>query len=154
MFKDEYGLTAKQKMFADLVISGVSDLQAYKQAGYSHKYAEQNASKLRKQKDIAEYIRVHTSPMIDERILTNTELLAFWSSNVLNESLSMVERRENSRLLANSKGMFKTKVEVDADVDYLDVLAKARSRSVPKHEDIERSLAGLSTVESTPQEKG
>ena len=151
MLKDEYGLTEKQKRFADLVISGVSDLQAYRQAGYSPKYAEQNAHKLRRQKEIADYITMHTSAEQDGRILTNTELLAFWSANVRNESLSMQERRENSRLLANSKGMFKTKIEADVDVDYVDILAKARNR-LPKHSEIEQKLAKMSTTDNTKED--
>lgn len=63
-------LNARQKKFAEYYAQSGNAADSAVKAGYSRKYAAQNADKLLKNTNISEYIKELTEKMKDERIMT------------------------------------------------------------------------------------
>ena len=63
-------LNVRQKKFAEYYAQSGNAADSAVKAGYSRKYAAQNADKLLKNTNISEYIKELTEKMKDERIMT------------------------------------------------------------------------------------
>ena len=72
-------MNARQKKFAEYYAQSGNATKSAVQAGYSEKFAGQNADKLLKNTNIAEYIRELTEKAQDERIMTARERQAVLS---------------------------------------------------------------------------
>ncbi|MDO4864782.1 MAG: terminase small subunit [Ruminococcus sp.] len=72
-------MNARQKKFAELYAQSGNAAWSAVQAGYSEKFAGQNAGKLLKNTNIAEYIRDLNDKAQDERIMTAKERQAMLS---------------------------------------------------------------------------
>ena len=68
-------LTERQLKFADYFLQTGNAAEAARRAGYSEKYAGQNADKLLKNKDIAEYLKKRSQDIDTERIADLQEIL-------------------------------------------------------------------------------
>lgn len=72
-------MNERQKKFAEYYAQSGNATKSAVQAGYSEKFAGQNADKLLKNTNIAEYIRELTEKAQDERIMTARERQAVLS---------------------------------------------------------------------------
>lgn len=97
-------LTVKQRKFADGLIAGGNATQAAIDAGYSKKYARQNANKLLQNTTISEYLKQRQDELTKKKIAGRTEILQY---------LSGVMRGEETESVATAKGIY-SDVEVGA----------------------------------------
>jgi len=90
-------LTKKQQDFADYYIELGNATQAAIKAGYSEKYAGQNADKLLKNTNIKKYIDERMAQLASERIMSAQEIL---------ERLSLIANAEikETVVVANAEG--------------------------------------------------
>lgn len=105
-------LTIKQKKFADEYMRTGNATKASHFAGYSRKYAGQNAGKLLKNPKIAEYIAGKTAEMESERIAKVEEVKAFWTEIMRNEQAEMTDRIKASQNLARTGGAFNERLQI------------------------------------------
>lgn len=76
MARDEYGLTPKQRAFADEYIRNRGNATAAaKEAGYSERYIDTNASKLLRNTRISDYIKEMTKDVLEKRKYDAQELI-------------------------------------------------------------------------------
>lgn len=74
--RDEFGLTPKQRLFADEYIANKGNAyQAALKAGYKEKYAKNAYSKLVEKGGISEYIKSRTEPILEELKLNGDDVL-------------------------------------------------------------------------------
>lgn len=80
MARDEYGLTPKQRAFADEYIRNRGNAtDAARKAGYSKRYIDTNASKLLGNTRISDYIKEMTQDVLEKRKYDAQELIiASW----------------------------------------------------------------------------
>lgn len=91
------GLSVKQQNFADELINGGSAKQAAIKAGYSKKYAAQNADKLLKNTNVKSYLDKRRKEISDAKIADATEILEF---------LTAVKRDEVTESVVTPKGVY------------------------------------------------
>lgn len=73
-------LTPKQKAFADYYIQCGNAAEAARQAGYSERYAGQNADKLRKNTNISAYIAERMGAQDKKRVADADEVMEFYTA--------------------------------------------------------------------------
>lgn len=109
-------LNERQKAFADHFIRLGNATEAAIQAGYSHKYAGQNADKLLKNTNIQAYIKGRNKQIESHRIADMTEVKEFWSSVLRNERAELKDRLKASEYIAKTNAAFVEKVQHDGNV--------------------------------------
>lgn len=129
VMRDEYGLTPKQRIFADKYIELHDAAAAAREAGYGGRWLGSNASRTLKLPAVQQYIQTFAERNQTERTATNIDILDFWSDAMRNEEAPMGDRLRASELLAKAKLMFREQIHVEGSVSYVDVLAKARKRA-------------------------
>lgn len=73
--RDEYGLTPKQRAFADeYIISGNATQSAIK-AGYSERTAYSQGQRMLKNVEISKYIKLRTEPVLEEKKLNGDDII-------------------------------------------------------------------------------
>lgn len=85
MAKDEYGLTIKQRAFADEYIISGNAAKSAVSAGYSNKYANTNASKLLQNTTIKSYIDLRLKELESNKVADQQEILEFLTSVIRGE---------------------------------------------------------------------
>lgn len=111
-------LNEKQRKLAENLAKGMSELQAYIQAGYSNKWAESNSSrhvrKLRNNTEFAAYLDSLLAPERNKRIKSVDDVQEFWASVLDDPEASYQDKLKASEYIAKSRGMFvnQQKVEV------------------------------------------
>lgn len=133
-------LTAKQKMFCDEYLVDLNATQAAIRAGYSEKYAGQNADKLLKNTKLKEYIAARMAEKESKLIADQDEVLKYLTSVLRGESKSteiVVEgcgdgiseartikkepsekdRLKAAELLGKRYGLYTEKIETDVDME-------------------------------------
>lgn len=83
-------LTIKQRAFADYYIELGNATEAARQAGYSEKYINTNASKLLQNTTIKAYIDERLKQIEDDRIASAAEVLKYLTSVLRGESQSEI----------------------------------------------------------------
>jgi phage terminase small subunit len=109
-------LNERQKAFADHFIRLGNATEAAIKAGYSHKYAGQNADKLLKNTNIQAYIKERNKQIESTRIADMTEVKEFWSSVLRNEEAELKDRLKASEYIAKTNAAFVEKVQHDGNV--------------------------------------
>lgn len=111
-------MNGRQKKFAEFYAESGNAAWSAVQAGYSQKFAGQNAGKLLKNTNIAEYIRELTEKAQDERILTARERQAMLS-DIAKKGLQTQDRLRAIDILNKMTGEYVTKIEgsVSANVN-------------------------------------
>ena len=111
-------MNERQKKFAEYYAQSGNASRSAVQAGYSEKFAGQNADKLLKNTNIAEYIRELTEKAQDERIMTARERQAVLSD--IARSGADQDRIRAIDTLNKMSGEYVTKIEgnVNAEVNY------------------------------------
>ena len=110
------GLTPRQKKFCDEYMLCGNATQAAIRAGYSEKYAGQNADKVLKNTNVKEYLSYFQKKVEQKAIKSVEEVQQWWSSIIDNAEEGTKDRLKASELLVKSKGGFIDRVELDADV--------------------------------------
>lgn len=110
-------MNERQKKFAEYYAQSGNATKSAVQAGYSEKFAGQNADKLLKNTNIAEYIRELTEKAQDERIMTARERQAVLSD--IARSGDDQDRIRAIDTLNKMTGEYVTKIEgnVNAEVN-------------------------------------
>lgn len=114
--KDGVTVTERQKKFAEYYAQCGNAAQSAIQAGYSEKYAGQNADKLLKNTNIADYIRELTEDAQAARIMTARERQALLSDMAKNGKNSPADRIRAIDTLNKMTGEYTQKVSIDGDV--------------------------------------
>ncbi len=114
--KDGVTVTERQKKFAEYYAQCGNAAQSAIQAGYSEKYAGQNADKLLKNTNIADYIRELTEAAQTARIMTARERQALLSDMANNGKNSPADRIRAIDTLNKMTGEYTQKVSIDGDV--------------------------------------
>lgn len=79
-----------------------------KKAGYSPKFAANNADKLLKNTNVKKYIAEINEKITKTNIATVEEIQMFWTSILYDEQQETKDRLRASELLAKCKGLFNT----------------------------------------------
>ena len=103
-------MNARQKRFAEFYAQSGNAAWSAVQAGYSEKFAGQNAGKLLKNTNIADYIRELTEKAQDERILTAKERQVILS-DVARGTAATQDRLRAIDILNKMTGEYVTKIE-------------------------------------------
>lgn len=106
------GLTPRQKKFCDEYMLCANATQAAIRAGYSEKYAGQNADKILKNTNVKEYLAYFQKKVDQKAIKSVEEVQQWWSSIIDNTEEGTKDRLKASELLVKSKGGFMDRVEV------------------------------------------
>lgn len=106
------GLTKRQKKFCDEYMLCGNATQAAIKAGYSDKYAGQNADKILKNTNVKEYLSYFQKQVDQTAIKSVEEVQRWWSSIIDDTEEGTKDRLKASELLVKSKGGFMDKVEV------------------------------------------
>lgn len=114
--KDGVTVTERQKKFAEYYAQCGNAAQSAIQAGYSEKYAGQNADKLPKNTNIADYIRELTEAAQTARIMTARERQAILSDIAKDKQNELSDRIRAIDTLNKMTGEYTQKVSIDGDV--------------------------------------
>ena len=116
--KDGVTVTARQKKFAEYYAQCGNAAQSAIQAGYSEKYAGQNADKLLKNTNIVEYIKQLTAKAQSDRIMTAVERQALLSDMAKDGKNASADRIRAIDTLNKMTGEYThtQKVSIDGDV--------------------------------------
>lgn len=111
-------MTARQKKFAEYYAQCGNAAQSAIQAGYSEKYAGQNADKLLKNTNIVEYIKQLTAKAQSDRIMTAVERQALLSDMAKDGKNAPADRIRAIDTLNKMTGEYThtQKVSIDGDV--------------------------------------
>lgn len=116
-------LTPKQKAFADYYIECGNATEAAIKAKYSKKTARQIGTENLSKPSISEYIAERMKAVEEKRIATGDEVLRYLTSVMRGEEkdqfdldASLQDRTKAAELLGKRYGLFKDKVEVDAEI--------------------------------------
>ena len=108
-------LNPRQMKFAEYYAQCGNAAQAAVSAGYSKKYAAQNADKLLKNTNISEYIKQLTDAAQDARIITAKERQVILSDMARNGEYEAADRIRAIDTLNKMTGEYLLKVEADVD---------------------------------------
>ena len=136
---DEYGLTPKQRAFADYYLESMNATEAAKRAGYSEKTAFTIGPENLRKPLIKKYIEERMKPKEGRRIASADEVLEFLTRGMYQEleedvvvtegcgqgitESRIIKKKNDSRtaakcaeMLAKRYAIFKDKLEVDTEV--------------------------------------
>jgi phage terminase small subunit len=131
--------TLKQKAFSDFYIELANATEAAIKAGYSEKYAGQNADKLLKNTNIQNYIKKRMEEIESERIASAEEVLKFLTSAargeikedvvvnegcgdgcssaiIIQKQISAKDRIKAAELLGKRYSLFTSKVDISGAI--------------------------------------
>lgn len=108
-------MTERQKKFAEYYAQCGNAAQSAIQAGYSEKYAGQNADKLLKNTNIADYIRELTEAAQTARIMTAKERQALLSNIAKDDENAPSDRIKAVDTLNKMTGEYITKVQAEVN---------------------------------------
>lgn len=110
-------LNERQRKLAENLAKGMSELQAYIQAGFNDKWAEKNASthikKLRNNKEFSKYFDSLLAPERNKRIKSVDDVQEFWASVLDDPDASYQDKLKASEYIAKSRGMFVNQQKVE-----------------------------------------
>ena len=109
-------MNERQKKFAEYYAQSGNASESAKKAGYSEKFAGQNADKLLKNTNIAEYIRELTDKAKDERILTAKDRQVMLSEIACDSEYKAGDRVKAIDTLNKMTGEYITKIEGSVDM--------------------------------------
>lgn len=104
-------MNERQKKFAEYYAQSGNAAQSAVKAGYSEKYAAQNADKLLKNTNISEYIKQLSEKAQDERIMTAKARQALLSDIAKNDDNAPSDRIKAVDTLNKMTGEYTVKVD-------------------------------------------
>jgi phage terminase small subunit len=109
-------LKAKQKKFADYYIASGNATEAAIKAGYSPKYAGQNADKLLKNTNIMEYIKERNKQLEKPMIANMSEVKEFWTDILRDKEAEVKDRLKASEYIAKTNAAFIEKQQITGEM--------------------------------------
>lgn len=109
-------MNERQRKFAEYYAQSGNASEAAKKAGYSEKFAGQNADKLLKNTNISTYIRQLTEKAKDERILTAKDRQVMLSDIARDDAQKAADRVKAIDTLNKMTGEYVTKIEGSVDM--------------------------------------
>jgi phage terminase small subunit len=106
------GLTHRQQKFCDEYLKHPVATDAAIKAGYSEKYAGQNADKLLKNTKVREYLNSFQKNINQKNIKSVEEVQEWWTSIIEDGEETTKDRLRASELLVKSKGGFTENINV------------------------------------------
>lgn len=125
-------MTERQKKFAEYYAQCGNAAQSAIQAGYSEKYAGQNADKLLKNTNIADYIRELTEDAQTARIMTAIERQAILSDMAKDAQNELSDRIRAIDTLNKMTGEYVTKVQGNINADVNNPFSKLSTEELKK----------------------
>lgn len=125
-------MTERQKKFAEYYAQCGNAAQSAIQAGYSEKYAGQNADKLLKNTNIADYIRELTEAAQTARIMTARERQAILSDMAKDKQNELPDRIRAIDTLNKMTGEYVTKVQGNINADVNNPFSKLSTEELKK----------------------
>lgn len=125
-------MTERQKKFAEYYAQCGNAAQSAIQAGYSEKYAGQNADKLLKNTNIADYIRELTEAAQTARIMTARERQAILSDMAKDKANEPSDRIRAIDTLNKMTGEYVTKVQGNINADVNNPFSKLSTEELKK----------------------
>lgn len=125
-------MTERQKKFAEYYAQCGNAAQSAIQAGYSEKYAGQNADKLLKNTNIADYIRELTEGAQTARIMTARERQAILSDMAKDAQNELSDRIRAIDTLNKMTGEYVTKVQGNINADVNNPFSKLSTEELKK----------------------
>ncbi len=125
-------MTERQKKFAEFYAQCGNAAQSAIQAGYSEKYAGQNADKLLKNTNIADYIRELTEAAQTARIMTARERQAILSDMAKDAQNELSDRIRAIDTLNKMTGEYVTKVQGNINADVNNPFSKLSTEELKK----------------------
>lgn len=125
-------MTERQKKFAEYYTQCGNAAQSAIQAGYSEKYAGQNADKLLKNTNIADYIRELTEAAQTARIMTARERQAILSDMAKDAQNKLSNRIRAIDTLNKMTGEYVTKVQGNINADVNNPFSKLSTEELKK----------------------
>ena len=107
------GLTPRQQKFCDEYLKHPVAKDAAIKAGYSEKYAGQNADKLLKNTNIKIYLNSIRGQINQTNIKSVEQVQEWWSSIMDDKEEATRDRLKASELLVKSKGGFVDRVDIE-----------------------------------------
>lgn len=106
-------LTQKQQKFVDEFIRSGNAKQAAVVAGYSVKYAGENADKVLKNTKVMQYLNSRLEVISNDRIAGIQEVQEFWTGILRNSDEKTLDRLKASEFIAKTNGAFIVKTELN-----------------------------------------
>lgn len=125
-------MTERQKKFSEYYAQCGNAAQSAIQAGYSEKYAGQNADKLLKNTNIADYIRTLTEAAQTARIMTACERQALLSDIAKDKHNKLSDRIRAIDTLNKMTGEYVTKVQGNINADVNNPFSKLSTEELKK----------------------
>ena len=125
-------MTERQKKFSEYYAQCGNAAQSAIQAGYSEKYAGQNADKLLKNTNIADYIRELTEAAQTARIMTARERQAILSDMAKDAQNELSDRIRAIDTLNKMTGEYVTKVQGNINADVNNPFSKLSTEELKK----------------------
>ena len=114
---DEYGLTAKERAFADYFLETGNRTEAYMDAFDvdDRRKAGQAGSRLMKRDEVQNYLAIARNKVSSERIASAEEVLEFFSDTMRAPSVDMGYRISAAKELAKRYGLDKKVIEASVE---------------------------------------
>jgi phage terminase small subunit len=110
-------LNARQKKFCDYYVECGNAGEAAKKAGYSEKYAAQNADKLLKNTNVQKYINLRTVEAASPLIASGNEILETLTQIMRNKRAKAADRIKAADMLGRRALIWTDKRKQDADLE-------------------------------------
>lgn len=106
-------MNQRRLKFVEEYLKSGNATQAAILAGYSQKYAGNNAGKLLKSNDIVNYIKEKNRGFSSKNIADMNEIREFWTRVIRSKTDETKDKLKASELLARTYGAFLDKIQLD-----------------------------------------
>jgi phage terminase small subunit len=121
-------LTLKQQKFAEYYAASGKGSESVRKAGYAHKNADIEASRLLANPSVFDYLSSLTHAQTDNRIASAIERQEFWTAIMRSNEFKIEARLKASEILAKVQGDFVDKLEVSSAMALSDAELDAQIR--------------------------
>lgn len=125
-------LNARQKKFAEFYAQSGNAARSAIKAGYSEKYAGQNADKLLKNTNVAEYIKQLSEVEQDKRIMTAKERQALLSDIAKDDTKCTSDRIKAVDTLNKMTGEYITNIKAELNTNFNNPFAELSTEDLKK----------------------
>ena len=116
-------MNQRKRAFCEAYLISGNATDAAKEAGYSPRSARSIGQRLLTFDDVREYLERRNQEISAANTAKMEEVRQFWTATMRDENMKPADRLKASDLLAKTCGAFLERVEVDADVKTLEVMA-------------------------------
>ena len=121
-------LTPKQKQFTEYYAASGKGSESVRKAGYAHKNADIEASRLLANPSVFDYLSSLTHAQSANRIASAIERQEFWTAVMRCNEFNIEARLKASEILAKAQGDFVHKLEVSSEMSLSDAELDAQIR--------------------------